>query len=175
MKNFVIAAAALLVAGYVSPSEAGSKSRSFTAAEPFVQELKSSGQFEIKSSLVALQRTKNEAIRNFAQKMVEDHQAADQKLMETLKQANLPGPTYGMTAEKEDVFHQLFATTEPLFDSQYVQDQIRGHQEAAALLETYSQKGDNDALKKLASTLLPTIEEHLRLAEGLRAGVTARR
>lgn len=176
MRNFVIAAAALLViAGYVSPSEAGSKARALTTAEPFVQELKSSGQFEIESSLVALQRTRNEAIRNFAQKMVEDHQAADQKLMDTLKQANLPGPEYGMTAEQQDVFNQLFATTEPQFDGRYVQDQIKGHEDAVALLETYAQKGDNDALKQLASTLLPTIKEHLQMAGRLRSSVTARR
>ena len=143
MKNFAIAAAAFLVfACLASPSkaesEAGLKALAPTTAGAFIQELKSSNQFEIESSLVALQRTKNEAIKNFAQKMVHDHQDADQKLSDTLKQANLPGPVYGMTEKQQDVFNELVATVEPQFDSRYVQDQIKGHKDTVALLEGYS-------------------------------------
>ncbi len=107
--------------------------------------------------------------------MVHDHQEADQKLTETLKQANLPGPVYGMMERQQDVFNQLFATVEPQFDSRYLQDQLKGHEDTVALLEGYSQHGDNDPLKQLASTLLPTVKEHLQMAEQLRSSVTARR
>ena len=107
--------------------------------------------------------------------MIDDHTAADQKLTETLKQENLPGPEYGMDGETRDLFNQLTVLQGSAFDRAYVKDQIQGHEQAAELLEGYSKRGDNDALKQLASTLLPTIKEHLQMAEALGSSVTARR
>ena len=176
MRNFVIAAVGILAfAGFVTSAKAGSKARAMKEAEPFAQELKSSGQFEIESSKLALARTKNEEIKKFAQKMIDDHTAADEKLIETLKQTNLPAPKHGMDEKTRDLFNQLTALHGANFERAYVRDQIKGHEEVVALLEAYSKKGDNDALKQLASTLLPTIKEHLQMAEGLRSSATARR
>jgi len=176
MRNFVIAALAVFaLAGFVTSAEARSKARAMTEAEPFAQELKSSGQFEIESSSLALRTSSNEEIKKFAQKMIDDHTATDQKLTETLKQANLPEPQYGMDGEGRDVFNQLTVLQGSDFDRAYVRDQIQAHGKAIELLEAYSKRGDNDALKQLASTLLPTIKEHLQMAEGLRSSATARR
>ncbi len=100
MKYIVIAAAAALsLAGPATSADAGSKSLSFTNAEAFAQELKSSSDFEIVSSSLAQQQSKNEEIKKFAQKMIDDHQAANRKLTDTLKQARLPEPEYTMTEE----------------------------------------------------------------------------
>jgi len=177
MNKLVIAALAIIsLAGLVSPLQARSKAQAVTNAEEFAQELKSAGQFEIESSVLALQRTKDEAIRQFAQKMIHDHTEAAGKLTETLKQANLPEPAYGQDAEHKDLFNTLFvAEQEPQFVAQYVQDQIQGHEKVVALIEAYLKDGDNEALKQYASTILPMIKEHLKLAEGLRPNVTARR
>jgi putative membrane protein len=92
-----------------------------------------------------------------------------------LKQANLPEPKYGMDEETRGLVSQLAVLTGTTFDRDYVRDQIQGHEKAVALLEAYSKGGDNDALKQLASTLLPTINEHLQMAKALRSSVTARR
>ena len=137
----------------------------------FAQELKSSGQFEIQSSQLALRTSSNNEIKKFAQKMIDDHTAADQKLTETLKQANLPGLKYGMDQDSRGLVKQLAVFRGAAFDRAYVRDQIQGHEKAVELLEAYSKSGDNDALKQLASTLLPTIKEHLQMAEGLRSNV----
>ncbi len=107
--------------------------------------------------------------------MIDDHTAADKKLTETLKQANLPEPEYAMEEENRDVLQQLFPLSGAAFDRAYVRDQIKAHEQAVELLETFSKRGDNNALKQLASSLLPMIKEHLQLAEGLRSSVTARR
>ena len=176
MRNFVIAAVAILAfAGFVTSAGARSRAHAFTSAEHFAQELKSSGQFEIESSQLALRTSSNDEIKKFAQKMIDDHTAADQKLTETLKQANVPAPKYGMDEEGRDIFNQLTVLHGAAFDRAYVRDQIQGHEKAVELLEAFSKRGDNDALKQLASTLLPTIKEHLQLAEGLRSSATARR
>ena len=176
MRNFMIAAVAILAfAGFVVSAEARSKADAMDTAEHFAQELKSSGQFEIELSELALTTSSNDDIKKFAQKMIDDHKAADKKLTATLKQANLPEPKYGMDEETRGLVSQLAVLTGTTFDRDYVRDQIQGHEKAVALLEAYSKGGDNDALKQLASTLLPTINEHLQMAKALRSSVTARR
>jgi putative membrane protein len=176
MRNFVIAALAIFAfAGFVTSAEARSRAKSFTEAAEFAQDLQSSGQFEIESSTLALRISSNDEIKKFAQKMIDDHTAADQKLMDTLKQAKLPTPEYAMDTEGRDLINQLTVLQGSAFDRAYVRDQIQGHKQAVELLEAYSKQGDNDALKQLASTLLPTIKDHLKMAEGLGSSVTAKR
>ena len=176
MRNFVIAAVAILAfAGFITSAEARSKAKAMNTAQHFAQELKSSGRFEIESSQLALKTSSNDEIKKFAQKMIDDHTAADQKLTETLKQANLPEPKYGMDEESRGLVKQLAVFQGGAFDRAYVRDQIQGHEKAVELLEAYSKGGDNDALKQLALTLLPTINEHLQMAKALRSSVTARR
>ncbi len=187
MRKFVIAAVAIYAfAGLLTSAQARAemrpqtnttefKSRPTTSAGQFAQDLLASGMFEIQSSGLAENKSTNDAIKKFAQKMIHDHTEANQKLKETLKQANLPEPKYGMNAHQQDLVNYLVAENGQEFDRTYVEDQIKGHKQAVSLLETYAQGGDNEALRKLASNLLPTIKEHLRLAEGLRGSVTARR
>ena len=108
MRNFVIAAVAVLAfAGFVASAEAGSEAKAMNTAGRFAQELKSSGQFEIESSQLALKTSSNDEIKKFAQKMIDDHTAADQKLTETLKQANLPAPKYEMDEDSRGLVKQL--------------------------------------------------------------------
>ncbi len=177
MKYLMIAAAAIFsLTSSATSSFAGSKGGEFTHAEEFAQELKSSGNFEIVSSGLALEHSDNDQIKQFAHKMIDDHQAADKKLTETLKQADLPEPDYAMTEEFTEKVQQLEALQGARFDRQYVQDQIQGHKDAIELLEGYQQRGDSQALKDFAATLLPTIKEHYELAQSLNAGgATARR
>ena len=177
MRSFVIAAVAIFaLAGIITTSaQALTKASAYTNAGDFAQALQSSGQFEMESSTVALQKTNNEELRTFAQKMIDDHKAAAQKLMDTLKQANLPAPEYAILTADRDKINTLTALTGAQFERKYIEDQITAHREAASLLEMYSQRGDNAALKQLAANLLPTIKEHLQAAEGLHLNVTAKR
>ena len=177
MRNFLIAAVAIFaLAGFITTSaKALTKTEAYTTAGDFAQALQSSGQFEMESSTVALQKTDNAEIRTFAQKMIDDHKAAAQKLLDTLKQANLPAPKYAILEADRDKINTLTALTGGQFERKYIEDQVNAHKEAMSLLQMYSQRGDNAALKQLAANLLPTIKEHLQAAEGLHLNVTAKR
>ena len=126
MRNFMIAAVTILAfAGFVASAEARSQAEAMNTAEHFAQELKSSGQFEIGSSQLALKTSINDEVKKFAQKMIDDHTAADKKLAETLKQANLPQPKYGMDEDKRGLVEQLAVFQGAAFDRAYVRDQFR--------------------------------------------------
>ncbi len=177
MKYLAIAAAAIFVlATCVTGLEARSRARAFTDAGEFVQELKSSGHFEYVASTLALQRSDNEAVKKFAQKILDDQKAADQKLDDTLKQAKLPEPEYAMNEEDGELAQQLDPEHGARFDRLYIQGVTEASREAIELLENYGMHGDNADLKKLAETLLPEVKEHYQMAQNLGASnATARR
>ena len=59
------------------------------------------------------------------------------------------------------------------FDKTYVADQVRGHEDAVAMLEDYAKNGDDAKLKDFARQILPTVREHLARAKALRAQIGA--
>jgi putative membrane protein len=178
MKRFLIAVAAVTATMCaVAPGadaqqlERGVRNMS---AESFAQNLGSGNQFEIQSSMIALQKSNNEAVKQFAHKMVEDHQAADQKLKDTLKAANLPVPSVVVDVTHMQKLDNL-KVADIDFDRHYIQAQREAHRDTVKLLENYIQRGDNAQLKQFATNLLPTIKHHLEMADTLRPRESARR
>jgi putative membrane protein len=182
MKYILPALLAVLALGLLSSSSEARtrKHPAITQAAPpqkFIQKVADSNQFEIKSSQIALDKSKNDEIRRFAQRMIDDHTKIGDEFKAVLQQANLPQPSDNLNQQDRMVLAKLQNEKEPAFDRTYVASQRRGHQQAVQLLRNYSRSGGNKALKQLAAKTLPIIKEHLKMAEGLRAGrnLSARR
>lgn len=168
--------AVFALAGLASPSEARMKSRPMSA-EQFAMTAAASNQFEIDSSQLALNKSKNDDIRRFAQRMVDDHTKLGDQLKATLKQANMPELGNQLPEKLQAKLNKLKGMKEAAFDRAYVAEQRKDHVKALLLLETYARRGDNAALKEFASNGIPVIKEHLKLVHELRSGraVSARR
>ena len=54
-----------------------------------------------------------------------------------------------------------------MFDRRFVQAQVAAHQQAVQLYDRYAQGGDDQKLKQFAQEMLPTLREHLQVAEQL--------
>ena len=54
------------------------------------------------------------------------------------------------------------------FDTLYIEQQIKAHEEAANLFDKYAERGENQALKQFAANILPTIKRHLEEARKLK-------
>ena len=182
MKYVLLALLSVLAFGWLSSASEARKGMhpAITRSAPpqkFIQKVADSNQFEIKSSQIALDKSKRDEIRRFAQRMIDDHTKIAGEFKATLQKANLPQPSDQLNPQDQAVLAKLQNEKEPAFDRTYAASQRRGHLQAVQLLRTYSRSGGNPALKKLAAQTLPTIKAHLRMAEGLRAGrnLSARR
>lgn len=160
----------------MNPSKAQTKMRAMSPEE-FAKRAAASNQFEIASSQLALDKSKNDEIRRFAQRMIEDHTKLSDRLKTTLQQANLPEAAVQLSPALQAQLNKLRSQKEAAFDRTYAADQRKDHVQVLHLLENYAKRGDNTALKEFASNGIPLIKEHLKLAEGLRAGrnLSARR
>ena len=94
-----------------------------------------------------------------------------QQLMSLAKQANTP-PAGSLDEEHQGVRANLEKLSGRPFDLAYIDGQIQDHQKTAQLLEWEIGSGQDPALKKFASEALPTVLQHLRLAQDLKTQLT---
>jgi putative membrane protein len=131
-----------------------------TDAITFVDRAALAGIFEVRASELAVEKGKDPKVIAFAKRMIEDHTAAMQRLVETAKAADLQlTPPIEVDASHADEMDQLRGATEE-FDTLYLEQQRAAHDEAIALFSGFAENGDNDQLKQLAANLLPTLKEH---------------
>jgi len=73
---------------------------------------------------------------------------------------------------KEKALHdRLSKLSGEAFDRAYMQAMVNGHRKVANQVRTESRSGKDSDVKAWAAQALPTVEEHLRQAEGMTKAV----
>jgi putative membrane protein len=122
---------------------------------------------EIELGQMAAQKSQDKDVRDFGQRMVKDHKAADAKLKKIAAQENLKLPD-SLDAEHQAVKQKLSGLQGEAFDREYAKEMAKGHDKAVALFEAASQAPQMPAdLKEFAATTLPTLQEHDDMAHSL--------
>ena len=134
----------------------------------FVAMAAQSDMFEVQSSQLALQKSHNRRYREFAQHMIDDHTKTTQQLTSLAGQKNIALPT-SLSSELQEELTALGAAGNA-FDRKYRADQISGHETAAKNLQDEISNGTDPDLKAFAQNTLPTVQEHLKLAQRLSGG-----
>src|SRR5215204_5769686 len=128
-------------------------------AAEFVNKAANSDMFEVQSSQLALTKTQDSRLRDFAQRMVKDHTQASDKLKAAAQNQTVPTT---LDQEHAGMLQKLQQAQGDDFSRQYVQMQLDGHQKAVTLFESYAQNGDNTQLKEFAQQTVPALREHLQ-------------
>jgi putative membrane protein len=137
-------------------------------AQTFAQKAAAGGQFEIQSSQLALQKSKNDAVRQFAQRMIKDHTELADKLRTALEKAKMPEPQLKFSGQEQRMLTQLRGAEDAKFLWLFINDQVQAHKGAVKLLRRYAKRGKNADLKQFASEALPVVQQHLQLAQDLK-------
>src|SRR5215217_2865718 len=133
-----------------------------TQAAAYVRLAASSDMFEIESSRLAMERSQNAQIRQFAQMMVQHHTMTSQQLM-AAAQASGQSMPMGMVSMHAQLLTALRASSSVgAFDRLYVTQQRMAHQQALALHANYAARGDTPALRNVANTATPIVRQHLQ-------------
>ena len=138
-------------------------------AQSFANAAAASDRFEIESSKLAAAQGQSAGVKSFAQKMISAHTASTAKLKSTAAAQNPPiTPDDTLAPDQQMKLDNLKALKGADFDAAYSAAQVEAHQKALDALNAYAAGGDNDALKKLASDMVPTVTAHLNMAKGLK-------
>ena len=120
------------------------------------------GLAEVQLARLALETAKDEQVRAFAERMVEEHTAANQQLVSLAETAGMTPPT-AMDQRHQDLHRQLSELAGAEFDRQYMQGQVEDHQTAVELYTTEATQ-PRGPVDQLAGQLLPALQQHLQMA-----------
>jgi putative membrane protein len=127
-----------------------------------------SNYFEIKSSKVALERSKDHDVRAFARLLIRDHVKAQAELARIAKAKHVKLPSKPSLAQRA-VIKRLAHTKHGHFDHAYLHAQVKAHKQAIALFEKEVKKGRNKHFRAFAAKSLPILRHHLHVALKLHA------
>jgi len=139
----------------------------------FVDHAYTAGQNEVIMNQMALQRSRNEDVRKFAQKMIEDHGKNNQELTLVVSELKIAVPDKPLPEQEKDLKH-LGSPDVKDFDKEFMDHMVMDHEKAVKLFEHASNELKNDKLKDYAKKSLPTLKEHLKLAKEVRDKVGGR-
>ena len=129
----------------------------------FMLEAASGGMAEVELGRLATQRAGSDAVRQFGQRMMTDHGAANQELVQLAQQRGVTLPAQP-DAKYRAAIDRLATMTGPQFDQAYMAEMVRDHQDDAVVFEREVREGQDPALRAWASKVLATVREHQRLA-----------
>jgi len=123
---------------------------------------------EVELGRLATQKGSSDAVKQFGQKMVDDHSAANAELTELAKSKSLNVPAELDAKHKADVakFSKLSGAA---FDKAYSKAMLDDHNKDVAAFEQQSVSGTDPDLKAFAAKTLPTLKTHLEMAKALNA------
>ena len=108
------------------------------------------------------------ALQSFARLLIAHHQATSANLMQAAQAAGLTPPPPTLLPPQQAILDQLRAAgTGPAFDQAFKAAQVPAHQQALDLHQNYANGGDVPALRQVAGTTVPIIQQHLTAAQNL--------
>jgi putative membrane protein len=128
------------------------------------------GVLDIAASKQALMRSKNHEVRVFAQEMVRDHQAVNDKALALVKKLHVTpeanATSTGLTKAADATRKRLSHLSGRAFDKAYIDNEVAYHKTVNGALEnTLIPSANNGELKSLLQTGLTLFREHLAHAE----------
>jgi len=133
----------------------------------FVDTAAASDMYEVEAGRIAQEKGQSDAVKQFAQMMIDDHTTSSENLMAAAGQASGVTVAPRMTAMQQQMLTELRNTGTEAFDGVYKQQQVNAHQQTLAALQDYAQSGTEASLKSFAATTAPVVEMHLGMANEL--------
>ena len=132
----------------------------------FLRKAAEGGLAEVQLGQLAQQQGASDEVKAFGQRMVTDHQAANEKLQTIAQSMNEQLPT-NLSKHDQNELTKLQTLHGAAFDKAYAKDMRADHRKDIREFEHEAKHGKAGELKQFADSTLPTLKDHLAAAEKL--------
>ena len=137
-----------------------------TQDRSFIEHAAMGGLAEVQEGQLAQSKAASPQVKQFGQRMVQDHTPNNQELMTLARQKGVTPPAALDSTHRQEIT-TLQKDSGAAFDRDYIKREVSDHQEMASLLQQEIQSGTDPDVKAYAQKTLPVIQEHLRMAQQL--------
>jgi putative membrane protein len=139
-------------------------SAAMPADEKFAMEAAMGGLEEVELGRIAAQKGASDEVRQFGQRMVDDHSKANQDLMQVASAKGWTLPT-ALDAKHQAEVQKLSALSGDKFDKEYVDMMLKDHKKDVPEFQKESAGGADADIKSFAARTTPTLQEHLQMIQ----------
>jgi putative membrane protein len=122
------------------------------------------GMAEVELGKLAADKASSDQVKQFGQKMVDDHGKANDELKTLAQNKNITLPA-DLDAKDKALKSRLEKLSGASFDRAYMQAMLKDHRADVSDFRKEANSGLDPDVKAFASKTLPTLESHLKLAQ----------
>jgi putative membrane protein len=138
------------------------------AEQDFMTKAAQASLAEIDMARIALQKSDNIDVRDYATMIKSDHTGALVDLMDLMKDKNVPAPKTLSGDTRQDIA-RMNALTGPELDREFINSMVADHQKAVEMFREETTTPQNPDVKKYAEETLPKLEMHVEKAQRLQS------
>lgn len=143
-------------------------------ARGFLTDAAESGHLEIAGSKMALEKSQNAEVKQFAQKMIDDHTKVGQQLDALAKSKGFEPPKEPSLMQSAKL--KAMSLRDEGFDKAYADEiGVDAHEAAVKRFEKASKEVKDPDVKQFATETLPALQQHLQAAKALQQSVAAKK
>jgi putative membrane protein len=151
--------------GSAQSSQSDSKTGAVAQADKsFVMKAAQGGMAEVELGNLAKEKAQSDQVKQFAQRMVDDHGKANKELKSIAQQKGITLPT-SLPAKEQKTKDKLSSLSGEQFDHAYMQHMLMDHKKDVAEFKKASTTCKDNDIKEFAGKTLPTLQDHLKEAQ----------
>jgi putative membrane protein len=142
----------------------------------FMEKAAQGGMAEVKLGQLAADKGSSQAVKDFGQRMVTDHTKANNQLKDLASRKGVTLPD-SLDAKDQTIYDHLSKLSGAEFDREYMRGMVKDHRTDVNEFRKESESAKDADVREFAKQTLPTLEEHLKLAQQdeSQIGTTARK
>jgi putative membrane protein len=149
-----------------SSSMSASSSKLAMGDSRFMKNAAEAGMAEVQLGQLAAQKATSADVKSFGQHMVDDHTKANDQLKRLAAQKGVTLPDSPSMMQKHDV-DRLSKMSGADFDRAFMDQMVKDHKKVVAEFDKASKGSKDSDVKSFASSTLPTLQDHLQMAQTL--------
>lgn len=130
----------------------------------FVRKAPEGGTAEVQLGQLAQQKSQSEDVKQFGQKMVEDHTQLGDQMKPVAQQMGVKQPKEPSKKDKQ-LMAKLEAVSGPQFDEAYIQAMVKDHKQDLKEFKSEAQTAQDPNVKQVAQEGPGVISQHLQMIQ----------
>jgi putative membrane protein len=163
----VMCVCAVVLAMAASPALAKGKAKAAGKSmsdQTFVTKAAKGGMAEVELGKLAADKGSSDQVKTFGKRMADDHGKANDELKSLAQSKNITLPT-DLDPKDKALRDRLSKLSGDAFDRAYMQAMVSDHRKDVNEFRMESRSGKDAEVKAWAGKTLPTLEDHLKMAQ----------
>jgi putative membrane protein len=132
----------------------------------FVKNAMEGSMAEVQLGQLTLQKSNNDQVKQFAQKMIDDHTKLNEQMKPVAQQLGVQAPTK-LSKKDGKTLAKMQGLSGTAFDQAYIQDMVKDHKKDLSDFQMEASSGSDPTVKDAANQGSRVIAQHLQLVQQL--------